>query len=36
VIGLEVQGLCRPSGYADVRCAAAGQVCFLVLRVGII
>jgi len=36
VLGLEVQRLRRPSGYADVRWAAAGQVCFLVLRVGII
>ena len=35
-VGLEVEGLCRPSRYADVRRAAAGQAAGLVLKVGII
>jgi site-specific DNA recombinase len=34
-IGLEIQGLCRPCRYADVRRAAAGHAVLLVQEVGI-
>jgi hypothetical protein len=36
LLRLEVQGLCRPSGYADLGCVAAGQVAGTAQEVGII